>query len=40
MKHQATLKAWLGETLPRTTREVSAWIKNDGSVPHASKSRH
>src|SRR3954452_10726965 len=26
LEQQATLKAWVGETLPRTTRMVGAWI--------------
>jgi len=33
LEQQATLKAWVGETLPRTTREVGAWIEQTFGPP-------
>ncbi|HEY0379889.1 MAG TPA: winged helix-turn-helix domain-containing protein, partial [Pyrinomonadaceae bacterium] len=37
-EQQATLKAWVGETLPRTTREVGAWIEQAFGVVYQSRS--
>ena len=38
LDQQATLKAWVGETLPRTTREVGAWIEQAFGVVYESRS--
>jgi transposase len=38
LDQQATLKAWVGETLPRTTREVGAWIEHEFEVIYESRS--
>jgi transposase len=38
LEQQATLKAWVGETLPRTTREVGAWIEQAFGVVYESRS--
>jgi transposase len=38
LEQQATLKAWVGETLPRTTREVGAWIEQTFGVVYQSRS--
>ena len=38
LDQQATLKAWVGETLPRTTREVYAWIEHEFEVVYESRS--
>ena len=38
LDQQAALKAWVGETLPRTTREVGAWIEQVFGVVYESRS--
>jgi transposase len=38
LEQQATLKAWVGETLPRTTREVGAWIEQAFGIVYESRS--
>jgi len=38
LDQQATLKAWVGETLPRTTREVGAWIEQAFGVVYENRS--
>jgi transposase len=38
LEQQATLKAWVGETLPQTTREVGAWIEHAFGVVYESRS--
>jgi transposase len=38
LEQQATLKAWVGETLPPTTREVGAWIEHAFGVVYESRS--
>jgi transposase len=38
LEQQATLKAWVGETLPRTTREVGAWIEQEFGIVYESRS--
>jgi transposase len=35
---QDKLKAWVGETLPRTTREVGAWIETECGITYESRS--
>jgi transposase len=35
---QAKLKAWITETLPRTTREVGAWIEAECGITYESRS--
>ncbi len=35
---QNKLKAWIGETLPRTTRQVGAWIERECGVDYQSRS--
>lgn len=37
-EQQDKLKAWVGETLPRTTREVGAWIEQAFDVVYESRS--
>ena len=37
-EQQDTLKSWVGETLPRTTREVGAWIEQEFGVTYESRS--
>ena len=38
LEQQEKLKAWVGETLPRTTREVGAWIEQEFGVVYESRS--
>src|SRR3954447_24457749 len=38
-EQQEKLKAWVGETLPRTTRMVGVWIDHEFGVVCASRSR-
>ena len=35
---QDRLKAWIGETLPRTTQEVGAWIEKECGITYESRS--
>ena len=35
---QAKLKTWIAETLPRTTREVGAWIETECGILYESRS--
>jgi Winged helix-turn helix len=35
---QDKLTAWITETLPRTTREVGAWIETEGGITYESRS--
>ena len=35
---QDKLKAWITETLPRTTREVGAWIETECGITYESRS--
>ena len=35
---QAKLKSWIAETLPRTTREVGAWIETECGISYESRS--
>jgi transposase len=35
---QAELQAWVGETLPRTTRQVGAWLEQEFGVVYESRS--
>src|ERR1700730_9336104 len=35
---QDKLKTWIAETLPRTTREVGAWIENECGITYESRS--
>jgi transposase len=35
---QAGLKSWIAETLPRTTREVGAWIETECGITYESRS--
>ena len=35
---QGTLKAWITETLPRTTREVGAWIEQECAIEYQGRS--
>ena len=37
-EQQEKLKAWISETLPRTTREVGAWIKSEFGISYQSRS--
>jgi transposase len=37
-EQQDKLKAWITETLPRTTREVGAWIETECGITHESRS--
>ena len=38
LEQQATLKTWVGDTLPRTTRMVGAWIEHEFEVVYESRS--
>src|ERR1700709_1621339 len=38
MEQQAKLKAWIGAALPRTTREVGAWIAADCGIEYQTRS--
>ena len=38
LEQQEKLKEWVGETLPRTTREVGAWIEQAFGVVYESRS--
>src|SRR3954466_7589137 len=38
LEQQAKLKAWVGDTLPRTTRMVGAWIEHAFEVVYESRS--
>jgi transposase len=38
MEQQEKLKGWVGETLPRTTREVGAWIEQEFGIVYESRS--
>ena len=38
LEQQETLKEWVGDTLPRTTREVGAWIEYEFEVVYESRS--
>ncbi len=38
MEQQAQLKGWLAETLPRTTRQVGAWIERECGIDYQSRS--
>src|SRR3954452_11487398 len=38
LEQQEKLKAWVGETLPRTTREVGAWIEQEFGIVYESRS--
>ena len=38
LEQQEKLKEWVGETLPRTTREVGAWIEYEFEVVYESRS--
>jgi transposase len=38
LEQQGTLKAWVGETLPRTTREVGAWVEREFGIVYESRS--
>ena len=38
LEQQEKLKGWVGETLPRTTREVGAWIEREFGVVSESRS--
>jgi transposase len=35
---QAKLKAWVGETLPRSTREIGAWIEQEFGIAYEGRS--
>ena len=35
---QAKLKIWIAETLPRTTREIGAWIEAECGISYESRS--
>jgi transposase len=37
-EQQARLKTWIGDTLPRTTREVGAWIEREFGITYESRS--
>lgn len=37
-EQQDRLKAWIGDTLPRTTREVGAWIARECGIDYQSRS--
>ena len=37
-EQQDKLKAWISETLPRTTREVGAWIAREFAIEYVSRS--
>ena len=37
-QHQDKLKAWITETLPRTTRAVGAWIAGEYGIGHQTRS--
>jgi len=37
-EHQDRLKAWITEALPRTTREVGAWIEREAGIQYGSRS--
>src|SRR5215467_9225012 len=36
-EQQRTLQAWISETLPRTTREVGAWIETEFGIEYESR---
>jgi transposase len=38
VEQQAKLKAWIGETLPRTTRAVGAWIARECGIEYQTRS--
>src|SRR3954466_4306275 len=38
LEQQVTRKAWVGDTLPRTTRMVGAWIEHEFEVVYESRS--
>jgi transposase len=38
LDQQNKLKAWIGETLPRTTRQIGAWIERECGVDYQSRS--
>src|ERR671921_793550 len=38
LEQQEKLKGWVGDTLPRTTREVGAWIEQEFEVVYESRS--
>ena len=38
LEQQEKLKGWVGETLPRTTREVGAWIEREFGIVYESRS--
>jgi transposase len=37
-EQQETLKAWIAETLPRTTRQVGGWIANEFGIEYQTRS--
>jgi transposase len=37
-EQQEKLKSWIGETLPRTTRQVGAWITNEFGIEYQTRS--
>jgi len=37
-EHQEKLKAWIGATLPRTTREIGAWIVREFGIEYQTRS--
>jgi transposase len=37
-EQQDKLKAWIGETLPRTTRQIGAWIAHEFGIDYQSRS--
>ena len=37
-EQQEILKSWIGETLPRTTRQVGAWITNEFGIEYQTRS--
>jgi transposase len=37
-EQQETLKTWIAETLPRTTRQVGAWIVNEFDIEYQTRS--
>ena len=37
-EQQETLKAWIAETLPRSTRQVGAWIANEFGIEYQTRS--
>jgi transposase len=38
VEQQDKLKAWIAETLPRTTRQVGAWIEHECGIDYQSRS--